>query len=131
MTEFRSREAQSFLAGLSRPEEVQEEFLRKQVLAPNVGCEFGQRIGFDKLKSIEDYQKAIPIGKYDAFAAMIDADRQWFVFDGFVRSFYESSATVRAVVEYRDETNTMVLDAFDSGATLSPGAWMQLLRRMQ
>lgn len=70
--EFRSREAQQFIAGLSRPEEVQQRFLLQQVIQPNAGSEFGRRAGFDRIESIADYQRAVPIGNYDAFSPMID-----------------------------------------------------------
>jgi hypothetical protein len=71
-TEFRSREAQAFTAGLSHPEKVQEQFLLQQVIAPNVGSEFGRRAGFDRIRSISEYQRAVPIGNYDAYSNMID-----------------------------------------------------------
>ena len=45
---FASREAQTFLASLQEPERVQAEFLREQILAPNVDCELGRRYRFEE-----------------------------------------------------------------------------------
>lgn len=70
--EFRSREAQTFLAGLEDPKAVQSKLLLEQIIAPNVDCDFGRKHGFDKVASVEDYQRAVPIGSYDAFSSMID-----------------------------------------------------------
>lgn len=69
---FASREAQSFLASLQEPERTQEQFLREQVLAPNVDCELGRRYGFDKIATLDDYRRAVPISTYDGFAELIE-----------------------------------------------------------
>jgi hypothetical protein len=69
---FASREAQSFLASLHEPERVQAEFLREQILAPNLECELGRRFRFDKLESLDDYRKAVPISTYESVADLIE-----------------------------------------------------------
>ena len=69
---FASREAQTFLASLAEPERVQDRFLREQVLAPNLESEFGRRHGFDKIETLADYRRAVPIQKYEGFAGLIE-----------------------------------------------------------
>src|SRR6187401_501360 len=69
---FASREAQTFLASLQEPERVQAEFLREQILAPNRECELGRRYRFDKLETLDDYRKAVPISTYDTVAELIE-----------------------------------------------------------
>jgi uncharacterized repeat protein (TIGR01451 family) len=52
---------------------------------------------------------------------------QRFAFTGRVRTFQESPPdTARVVVEYRDRTNAVVLDAFDSGEIASPDEWREV-----
>jgi hypothetical protein len=61
------------------------------------------------------------------FAASIDAGTQWFAFDAYVRTLYEAADTARVVVEYRDWSNSTVLEAFDSGDFRSPEAWLRVI----
>lgn len=68
---FASREAQTFLEGLDDPEATQTTVLLKKTLGPNADCEFGRKYGFDKISSIAEYQRAVPIQKYDGFADAI------------------------------------------------------------
>ncbi|HEX7184807.1 MAG TPA: Calx-beta domain-containing protein [Thermoanaerobaculia bacterium] len=59
-----------------------------------------------------------------AYAARIAGGGQIFRFSGFVRTASEDPSDVaRIVVEYRDASNTVVLDAFDSGEIASPAEW--------
>lgn len=71
-TEFRSREAQTFMEGLARPQQVQSELLLRRIIEPNIDCELGRKVGFDRIASVQDFQRAMPVAKYDAFAPMID-----------------------------------------------------------
>lgn len=64
---YASREADAFVKGLEDPQQTQNQVLLEKNIAPNVECEFGQRHGFDKIKTIEDYQRAVPIQKYEGF----------------------------------------------------------------
>ena len=60
-----------------------------------------------------------------AYAARIADGDQRFVFDGRVRSRDEASPdAARVVVEYRDASNTELLDSFDSGELVSPLDWL-------
>jgi len=68
---FASREAQLFLEGLEDPEATQTTVLLKKTLQPNRDCEFGKKYDFDKISSIAEYQRAVPIQKYDGFADSI------------------------------------------------------------
>ena len=68
---FASREAQLFLDGLDDPEATQTAVLLKNTLAPNRDCEFGKKYGFDKITSVAEYQRAVPIQTYDGFSDAI------------------------------------------------------------
>jgi hypothetical protein len=63
-----------------------------------------------------------------AFSQTIDADTQWFTFEAWVRNLYEAPTdTLRLIVEYRDETNTFVLDQFDTEPFASPAVWTRVI----
>ena len=52
---------------------------------------------------------------------------QAFAFSGRVRTFDEAPPdTARVVVEYRDASDSIVLDAFDSGEISSPDTWREV-----
>jgi len=70
--------------------------------------------------SVRAYQVRIEAG--------IDgAPGQRFAFTGKVRTFHESPPdTARIVIEYRDRTNAVVLDSFDSGEIVSPDVWREV-----
>jgi uncharacterized repeat protein (TIGR01451 family) len=54
-------------------------------------------------------------------------DGRVFRFSGFVRTAVENPSDVaRIAVEYRDASNTLVLDAFDTGEVMSPAEWRQV-----
>jgi streptogramin lyase len=62
-----------------------------------------------------------------AFADFISQDLQKFAFEGWLRTGQETvSDSARIVLEYRDETNTVVLDTWDTGAITSPGTWQRV-----
>ncbi|MCX4240778.1 GH3 auxin-responsive promoter family protein [Paraliomyxa miuraensis] len=108
---FASREAQSFLASLAEPERVQDEFLQQQILAPNVECELGRRHAFDKIASIEDYRRAVPISTYDGFAELIeravqDGEQGLLTSEPIKRFFLTSGSTSRS--KYIPVTNRFV-----------------------
>lgn len=109
--EFRNREAQLFLQGLSDPRKTQADVLLKQMIAPNVGCEFGQKMNFHRIKSVEDYQKAVPIAGYDAFAPMIERivqhGEQGLLTSAAVKRFFVTSGST-AKAKYIPVTNPYV-----------------------
>jgi hypothetical protein len=108
---FASREAQSFLASLGEPERVQEQFLREQILAPNLECELGRRHGFSKLHSLADYRRAVPISSYDTVAELIErtvqtGEQGLLTGEPIKRFFLTSGSTSRA--KYIPVTNRFV-----------------------
>lgn len=68
---FAAREAEQFVSGLDRPEQVQTETLLQTIVAPNAGSEFGRAHSFDKIKTIDDYRRAVPVANFDAFRPAI------------------------------------------------------------
>jgi len=50
---------------------VQERVLL-EILARNSSSDFGKRCGFSKIRSIEDFQKAVPVAEYEDFRPYID-----------------------------------------------------------
>lgn len=99
--EFRSRAAQGFMAGLAEPEKTQAELLSRQIIEPNAECEFGRKHGFDRIRTVSEYQRAVPIAKYDAFAPMIERmvhrAEQGILTTAPVKRFFETSgSTARA-----------------------------------
>ncbi|MCH9682051.1 MAG: GH3 auxin-responsive promoter family protein [Deltaproteobacteria bacterium] len=98
---FASREAQSFMAGLGEPERVQDQFLAEQVIAPNVDCQFGRSHGFDKIRTLDEYRRAVPISGYDAFAELIErtvhsGEQGLVTGDPIKRFFLTSGSTSKA-----------------------------------
>jgi hypothetical protein len=60
----------------------------------------------------------------ELYAPRIDSGKQKFEFTGFVRSFKQQPPdTSRIVVEYRDSSNSKILDAADSGPIANVDAW--------
>jgi hypothetical protein len=109
-TEFRSREAESFLAGLERPDAVQEQVLRAAIVDPNVDCEFGREHGFSRIASIAEYQRAVPIREYEGFAAQMErivAGEQGVLTTEPVKRFFLTSGST-ASAKYVPVTNAFV-----------------------
>ena len=48
----------------SIPVETQEKILL-QIMEENKNTEYGKKIGFDKVHSVEDFQKIVPLSNYD------------------------------------------------------------------
>ena len=53
------------------PGETQEKLLM-EILEKNKNTEYGKKIGFDKIHSIEDFQKIVPLTTYDDYADYVD-----------------------------------------------------------
>lgn len=62
---------EAFISALHNPREHQERLLA-QCLKENQDTLFGKEHGFSRIKSIEDYRKAVPIRDYDALSPWID-----------------------------------------------------------
>jgi hypothetical protein len=69
---FADREAELFLASLERPAEVQEQTLLETIVGPNTGSELGRRHGFAKIRTVAEYQAAVPITDYEGLRGSID-----------------------------------------------------------
>ena len=53
------------------PGETQEKLLMS-IIEKNKNTEYGKKIGFDKIHSIEDFQKIVPLTTYDDYADYVD-----------------------------------------------------------
>jgi len=108
--EFRSREAQNFLAGLARPDAVQDELLLRTIIGGNVESEFGREHGFASIASFADYQRAVPIRKYEGFESRIDrivaGEQNVLTTEPVKRFFLTSGSTAKS--KYIPVTNTFV-----------------------
>src|SRR5690606_20294248 len=110
VTEFRSREAQAFREGLGRPEVVQERFLLEQVVRPNEACEFGRRHDFAAIRTVEDYRRAVPVARYEAFDAAIERivqGEQGVLTTAKVKRFFLTSGST-AKAKYIPVTSALV-----------------------
>ena len=54
-----------------KPMEAQEKTLKK-ILKKNKNCELGKKFNFENIKSIEDYQKMVPLSTYDDYAPYVE-----------------------------------------------------------
>lgn len=61
-----------FMRALASPREAQEKKLL-EVIRANENAAFGRRYDFASIKSIEDYQKAVPAAEYEDLAPYIEA----------------------------------------------------------
>lgn len=72
--EIRAGSAKAFRAfetARTAPDAAQRELLSR-ILAENAETAFGRTHGFDRIDSLEAYRAAVPIRRYDGFAAEID-----------------------------------------------------------
>ncbi len=53
------------------PAETQEKLLFS-ILEKNKNTEYGKKIGFDKIKTVEDFQKYVPLTTYDDYSDYVD-----------------------------------------------------------
>ena len=53
------------------PMKAQEKTLKK-ILSKNKNCELGKKFNFKEIKSIEDYQKMVPLSTYDDYAPYVE-----------------------------------------------------------
>lgn len=66
------RDLERFLQGLDKPEQVQEETLLERILRPNEGCEFGRQHGFSSIRTVREYQRSVPISRYEELRSRIE-----------------------------------------------------------
>jgi len=65
------RLARRFERQCRRPREVQERLLA-DILEHNAETAYGQRYGFDRIRSLDDYRRAVPVVDYDALEPYIE-----------------------------------------------------------
>lgn len=65
--------ARARLAAAAQSPRASQEALLQAILTRHAGCAFGQRHGFARLRTLADYQRAVPAAGHDAFASEIDA----------------------------------------------------------
>ena len=61
----------SLVESLKRPDEVQLRLLQR-IIDRNRDSEFGQRYDFHSVRTIDDYQRRVPLHNYEDFRADID-----------------------------------------------------------
>lgn len=90
------RESQLFLSSLGRSEEVQARTLLETIVHPNVESERGRSLGFARISSVEEWQRAVPITDYEALRPAIDrliAGEQGVLTTEPVRRFFLTSGS--------------------------------------
>lgn len=93
---FASRKAETFFAGLSDPEATQTATVLDRIVAPNVDSEFGRSHDFAKIRSVEDYRRAVPIRNYGGLQPWIDrvvAGEQGVLTTERVKRFFMTSGS--------------------------------------
>ena len=65
------KSAARFEAATQNPQQVQEEKLLDMVRT-NAGTDYGRRHGFDRIKSVKDYQTQVPVVTYDDIKSDMD-----------------------------------------------------------
>lgn len=107
---FAAREAETFLDGLGRPEEVQTRTLLDTIVRPNEGSHFGRTHGFDQVRSIDEYRSAVPIQGYEGFRPLVDrivAGEEGVLTTEPVRRFFMTSGST-AKPKYIPVTSSFV-----------------------
>lgn len=69
---FRERAAAAFLADLERSPGVQAQHLLERVVRPNQETDFGRRHRFERIRSVEDFRRAVPIRDFERFRPDVD-----------------------------------------------------------
>jgi len=91
-------EQRRFAAALNHVRKAQEQILFK-IVVKNKDTEYGRKYGFSKIKSVADYQKAVPLSIYDDYLPYIERiseGRQAVLTAEKVLLFEPSSGTVAA-----------------------------------
>ncbi len=66
------RDVERFVRGLDKPEQVQAETLLERIVRPNVDCEFGQQHGFSLIRTVGEYQRTVPITRYEGLRPSVE-----------------------------------------------------------
>jgi hypothetical protein len=62
----------TFLQSYGDCESAQRELLMKRLIAPNQNCEFGRKSGFSRIRSVSDFQRAVPVSDYEDLRGSIE-----------------------------------------------------------
>ncbi len=65
------RDVEILLSSLGDPDALQESCLLNRAIRPNEGCEYGRIHGFERIRTVRDYQQCVPIVTYDDLQARI------------------------------------------------------------
>lgn len=68
---YRNRRVQRFLAGMRRTREIQRELLFEK-LRRNADSDFGRDHGFDRIRSVEDFRKQVPLATYEYYRPYVE-----------------------------------------------------------
>ncbi|MBK6916353.1 MAG: GH3 auxin-responsive promoter family protein [Deltaproteobacteria bacterium] len=107
--EYRSQQARVFVDALADSATTQQQLLQ-QLLADNRESEFGRAHEFAKIRSFAEYQRAVPVRKYEGFESQIDrvvAGEQGVLTTEPVKRFFLTSGST-AKSKYIPVTNTFV-----------------------
>ncbi|MBC3797859.1 GH3 auxin-responsive promoter family protein [Acetobacterium tundrae] len=86
---------QSFFAMKKNPEEIQNAVLQ-DILKHAQKSEFGQKMGFSEIKSVDDFKKKVPISSFDDYQSYIEklkTGESDILFDGEMASFIATSGS--------------------------------------
>ncbi|WP_170253867.1 GH3 auxin-responsive promoter family protein [Acetobacterium paludosum] len=86
---------QSFFAMKKNPEEMQNAVLQ-DILKHAQKSEFGQKMGFSEIKSVDDFKKKVPISSFDDYQSYIEklkTGESDILFNGEMASFIATSGS--------------------------------------
>lgn len=103
---------QTFLRSLHDCEAAQRELLLKRLVKPNESCEFGRRYGFCHVRSVSDFQHAVPVCVYEdlrgSIERMLESETNVVTCEPVRRFFLTSGST--AAPKYIPVTPSLVRD---------------------
>jgi hypothetical protein len=107
-----ARDAEDFIHGLGKPEQVQSETLLERIVRPNATCEFGRRHGFSSITTVREYQRRVPISRYQdiqpGIERMLGGEPNVLVTEPVRRFFVTSGSSSRP--KYVPVTSSFVRD---------------------
>ncbi len=111
-TGFINSAVQDFLRSFADSKPAQREVLLQRIVPANASCEFGRRHGFSSIRSISDFQRAVPICGYEDFRDDIERMAQGeagILTSEPVRRFFVTSGSM-AAPKYVPVTPSFVRD---------------------
>lgn len=111
-TGFINSAVQDFLRSFADSKTAQREVLLQRIVPANASCEFGRRHGFSSIRSISDFQRAVPICGYEDLRGDIERMAQGeagILTSEPVRRFFVTSGSM-AAPKYVPVTPSFVRD---------------------